>query len=232
MSTADFVVSCGGSVERALERLRENIEALGGAGADKAVMAAMKKTLRELKKEAGRTARDAYTYYRKNGMFSDADILLASRGSRSQGMLALKGNIGESLIHFHPQPGIPNAGEKILRPREGVSIMIKKSGSKRYVPIKKGFGRPFIMKKKQGGYGVFAAKEGAGRESFRGQSKRKKGFFWKSEVQMLFGPSPIQAVGREDNAKRLIDFAEWRYEMVLKEELEKQIEKLFSRSSR
>ena len=133
--------------------------------ADKVARRAINRTLSSVRTAVSKTARQAYTAH-PSKLFP---YIKLSRSGLS-GTLNLKGGAGYSLFHFRAIPKIPSK-----RPAAGVSALVKKGGSRK-VYRKSGYDKPFIMKKKQGGYGVFVRKHGG------------------DQLQMLMGPSPIQAV--------------------------------------
>ena len=131
---------------------------------DKVARRAINRTLSSVRTQLSRTARNAYTAH-PSKVFPYVKI---SRSGLS-GTLNIKGAPGYSLFHFRAIPKVPTK-----RPPAGVSALIKKGGIRK-VYRKSGYDRPFIMKKKQGGFGVFVRKHGG------------------DELQMMMGPSPIQA---------------------------------------
>ena len=150
---------------------------------DKVARRAINRTLSSVRTQLSRTARNAYTAH-PSKVFPYVKI---SRSGLS-GRLDIKGGAGYSLFHFRAIPKVPTK-----RPPAGVSALVKKGGMRK-VYRKSGYDKPFIMKKKQGGFGVFVRKSGG------------------DELQMLMGPSPIQAVlshanmdGLQKNATEILN---------------------------
>ena len=145
---------------------------------------AVNRTLRSMKAEATRIARESYTARVPAGKaFSRLSFKTADKANL-QGTLFIAGERGMSLYRFKPTPKTPGK-----RPSGGVTAQVRRDGSRR-VYGRPGFSKPFIMRKKQGNYGVFVRKQGS------------KGHTWK-DYEMLYGASPIQSLQRRDNQERI-----------------------------
>lgn len=130
---------------------------------------ALRAALASARKEAASIARDTYTA-RKARLFDRIEADYAG------GKLTLHGAFGLSLYHFKPSHAKP--GE---RPAGGVTSQVKRKGP-RYAHRDPRFshGAPFVMAKRQGGYGIFVRRTGGKLPGWKG-------------VHMLFGPSPMCA---------------------------------------
>ena len=153
-------------------------------GCAQASARAINRTLRAMKTEAVRAARDAYEYRLPTSRaFRRLSLKNATKGAL-QGTLSITGPRGVSLYHFKPTPKLPGK-----HPSGGVTAKVRRDGSRR-VYGRPGFSKPFIMRKKQGNYGVFVRKQGS------------RGHTWK-DYEMLYGASPIQSLQRRDNQERI-----------------------------
>lgn len=141
-------------------------------GAVKAAVAAINKTLGDVRKDAVRLAQSTYTAKAE-------DLRRKARITRAKGMsllgkLAITDNRGMNLINFKAQPGTPG-----VRPPEGASVQVLRKGGRK-APRKHGQ-KAFIAKGRSGNTLMFVrAKQGPG------------------GLEALYGPHPIQAFGRED----------------------------------
>lgn len=160
-------------LDEAMAQMQSALDGIGGKEGAKIIANALNQSLAQGRKEAARLARRAYTAPIKK-LFDNVKIQRA-RGSSLQGELDLFGSRGVSLIHFKAQPDVP----AYPRPKEGVTAQIKRTGARKPRRGEKGGSKSFIMKKAQGGFGVFVR---------HGQGK----------YEMLMGPSPIQALQREE----------------------------------
>lgn len=184
-------------VDAAMARMRETLEAVGEQKARTALVRAINRTLDAVRAEAARIARTTYTARQKK-LFDNIFINRAGRG-KLEGVLEIHGSPGMSLIHFEAMPNRPQ--RPAARPADGVSTRILRSGSRKVARShKSGRSKSFIIRKPQGGYGVFVR---------HGQ-----------ELEMLYGPSPVQALQRADSQKRLIERAEDVFSRRLRHELD------------
>ena len=184
-------------MDAAMEHMRETLEAVGEQKARAALARALNRTLTAVRTEATRIARTTYTARRKK-LFDNIFISRAGRG-KLEGVLEIHGSPGVSLIHFEATPNRPQ--RPAARPADGVSARILRSGSRKVARSpKSGRSKSFIIRKPQGGYGVFVR---------HGQ-----------ELEMLFGPSPVQALQREDNQERMIERADEVFSRRLRHELD------------
>lgn len=160
-------------LEAEMRRAHKLLASLGALKEQQAYRMALRAALTSARKEAARVARTAYTA-RKTKLFDRIEAKYA------EGRLTLRGAPGMSLIHFKPTPARPG-----LRPSGGVTSLVKRGGS-RYAHGDRRYdhNKPFILKKKQGGQGIFVRE--------RGPVPGWKGY------HMLFGPSPVQVLMRQD----------------------------------
>lgn len=199
----DITVRCD-SLEAEMRRAEKLLAALGHVREQKAYRMALRAALTSARKEATRVARTSYTA-RKSKLFDRIEVTYA------EGKLTLRGAPGMSLIHFKPTPATPG-----VRPSGGVTSQVRRGGrryahgDRRYV-----HDAPFIMPKKQGGLGIFVRETG------------RKWKDWKG-VHMLFGPSPVQSLMRED-AQALV--AE-RATETFRDKIQQEIDKLLATAGR
>lgn len=187
-------ITCDG-VEGAIGRLQAVLDALGGKKAGKAIANAINHSLAAARKDAAREARKAYTAPIKK-LFDSISVKRA-RAADLHAELDLTSSKGVSMIHFKAQPGTPQA-----KPAAGVTAQVKKQGSRKLRLSKTGGGKSFIMKKKQGGFGVFVS-HGPGK------------------LEMLMGPSPIQALQRQDIQERIRERIEDEFMPELQREVDR-----------
>ena len=171
-----------------LSRLRDTLDQLGSELRDKAVTRAVNRTLMAIKAEATRIATQRYTA-RPKKLFDNVKLRRAVAGNLA-GEITIMGHLGVSLIHFQAQPNVPGT-----RPRGGVTAQVRKAGTRK-VYGREGFDRPFIMRKKQGGFGVFVRRHGGEWADYS-----------RGNMQMLFGASPVQALQGREAEERLQDRA-------------------------
>lgn len=184
-------------VDAAMARMRETLEAVGEQKARTALVRAINRTLDTVRAEAARIARTTYTARQKK-LFDNIFINRAGRG-KLEGVLEIHGSPGMSLIHFEAMPNRPQRPGS--RPADGVRVRIRKDGSRKVARSHKpGGSKSFIIRKPQGGYGVFVR---------HGQ-----------ELEMLYGPSPVQALQRADSQERLVERAEDVFSRRLRHELD------------
>lgn len=195
----DIAIRCEG-LEAEMRRVEKVIASLGLIKEQKAYRMALRAALTSARKEAARVARTSYTA-RKSKLFDRIEARYA------EGRLTLRGAPGMSLIHFKPTPAVLG-----VRPSGGVTSQVRRGG-RRYAHGDRRYAHdaPFIMPKKQGGLGIFVRETG------------RKWKDWKG-VHMLFGPSPVQSLMRED-AQALV--AE-RATETFRETIQQQIDKLLA----
>lgn len=184
-------------VDAAMARMRSALRGVGEQKARAALARAINRTLNAVRTEAVRSARTTYTARQKK-LFERVSLRRAGR-SNLEAILEFRGRLGMSLIHFEATPNRPQ--RPAARPADGVSARILRSGSRKVARSpKSGRSKSFIIRKPQGGYGVFVR---------HGQ-----------ELEMLFGPSSVQALQREDNQERMIERADEVFPRRLRHELD------------
>lgn len=192
-------ITCDG-VDQGIAQMSAALDAIGGKRAGKVIANALNQSLAAGRKEAAREARKAYTAPIKK-LFDNINVQRA-RGSNLHGQLDLTGSKGVSMIHFKAQPNTP-----AVRPAAGVTAQTKRRGSRKARFAKDGGSKSFIMKKKQGGFGVFVRH---GRKKF----------------EMLMGPSPIQALQRRESQERVQTKIEETFAPRLQEEIDRALASL------
>lgn len=165
-----------------------------------AIARAVNRTLDAVRAEAVRIGREKYTA-RAESLRKRAVIRRATRTS-PVGVLELRGRKGMSLLHFRSQPGtIPNwkgVPVKQRQPRGGVSNLVKKGGRRKIYA--KGNNKPFLARLSDQ-VGVFVRQPGT------------------NKLEMLYGPSPIQALGGQAGRERLQARARETFEKRLRHEV-------------
>lgn len=192
-------INCQG-VDAAIAQMQGALDAIGGKRADKVIANAINQSLAAGRKEAARLARKAYTAPIKK-LFDNINVQRA-KASDLQGQIDLLGSKGVSMIHFKAQPNTPGT-----RPAVGVTAQTKKGGSRKARMSKNGGSKSFIMKKKQGGFGVFVRH---GRKKF----------------EMLMGPSPIQALQRHESQEQVSKKVEEAFAPRLQAEIDRALASL------
>lgn len=175
-------ITCDG-VDQAIAQMQGALDAIGGKRADKIIANAINQSLSAGRKEAARLARRAYTAPIKK-LFENINVQRA-KASDLQGQIELLGSKGVSMIHFKTNPREPGH-----LPPAGVTAQLKKKGVNKPRVSKNGGSKSFIMKKAQGGFGVFVRH---GKDKWKNKKKIQK-----AKYEMLFGPSPIQYMQRRD----------------------------------
>lgn len=165
-----------------------------------ALRRALEKAVDTARQDARNVAQNTYTATPKK-LFDNMDIAYRSHDDGQEGELEFTGAWGLHRYHFEPLPSIPGR-----RPRGGVTTRVLKRG-KRYAKELDGFDAPFIMRRRQGDYGLFAHVSGSGWGSVRGSARQDPKNLWKNSVEMLWGPSPIQALMPRMRQQQIIDHA-------------------------
>lgn len=200
MSSLEIDIRCDG-LEAEMARAEKVITSLGLIKEQKAYRMALRAALTSARKEAARVARTSYTA-RKTKLFDRIEAKYA------EGKLTLRGAPGMSLIHFKPTPPKPG-----VRPSGGVTSQVKRSG-RRYAHGDRRYDhyKPFILKKKQGGMGIFVRERGRAQPGWKG-------------YHMLFGPSPVQALMREDVQELVVEQATLTFGETIRQEIDKLLAK-------
>ncbi len=175
-----------------------------------ALRRALEKSVQTAQRDARRTAATTYTA-RPRKLFENMDIGYHSDDDGQEGVLEFTGSWGLHLYHFEPLPAIPGR-----RPRGGVTTKVHQGG-KRYARRESGFDAPFVMRRTQRDYGLLMHVSGTGRGSKKNQGALDQ---WKNSVEMLWGPSPIQALMPEETQQRIIDHASGVFTKNLRREVE------------
>lgn len=183
-------------LDEAMAQMRSALDGIGGKEGAKLIANALNQSLAQGRKEAARLARTAYTAPIKK-LFDNVKIQRA-RGSKLEGELDLYGSRGVSLIHFKAQPNVP----AFPRPKEGVTAQVRRKGARKVRKSEKGGSKSFIMKKAQGGFGVFVRHSG-------------------KKYEMLMGPSPIQALQREEAQDAVVQKIEETFAPRLASEIDR-----------
>ncbi len=195
------IVITSEGMDVALGRMQDVLEALGGKGAGIAIARALNRSLQAARTRATRIAKTAYT-----AQYGDllADIVVRRANRKSlEGTLEITGRPGMSLIHFLPDPDVPQP--PAARPPEGITVQIKKKGARHVARSNMpGRSKSFIIRKPQGGYGVFVR---------HGQ-----------QLEMLYGPSPVQALQTADAQEQVVA----RAEEVFPERLQHEVDVILS----
>lgn len=183
-------------VDEALERHRAALDALGPKNASKAIARALNRAVSAARTEAGRIARRAYTA-RADKLF-DAIFIRSARPGRLESRLEISGRPGVSLIHFQATPDRPLPPSR--RPADGISVRIRRDGSRQLARSRRGGSKSFVIRKPQGGYGIFVR-----------HGRR---------LEMLLGPSPVQALQRREDQERIMARAEEVFSPRLRHEID------------
>lgn len=218
---SDIEINAEG-MDRALKEMKGALDAIGGKKANKTIANAINQSLSAGCKEAARQARRAYTAPIKK-LFDNIKIQRA-RVSNLEGLIDLYGSRGVSLIHFRAQPN-----ESGAHPDEGVTAQIKRKGIRKPRVSDRGGSKSFVMKKAQGGFGVFVS-HGLKKKVY-GPGKRKGRIVKKRvyDLEMLFGASPIQALQRKEAQDQVAKKVEETFEPRLQAEIDKALAALGSR---
>lgn len=186
-------------LERTIRDLTRGVQHLPKA-CSTAVARAVNRTLESVRAEAVRIGRERYTAKGEN--LRKRAVIRRATGAAPRGVLELRGRRGMSLIHFRSQPGsVPNwkgVSLKQRRPKGGVSNLIKRGGRRRVYA--NGDNKPFLANV-NGHVGVFVRRPG------------------ERTLDMLYGPSPIQALGGRDSRRRLQAKARETFDKRLRHEV-------------
>lgn len=198
MKDIELAICCDG-LDAEFRRVEKLIRSLGMIKEQKACRMALRAALAATRKEAARVAGTTYTA-RKAKLFDRIEA------AYSQGTLTLRGAFGMSLFHFKPDPATPR-----MRPTGGVTSQVKRKG-RRYTHGDRNYDhyKPFVMRKKQGGFGIFVREKGRNLPGWKG-------------YHMLFGPSPIQALMRADRQKLVVEKATQTFGEKIQQEIDKML---------
>lgn len=185
-------------IDRAIAAMQDALNGLGGKTGAKVIANALNQSLAAGRKQAAREARKAYTAPIKK-LFDNIHIQRAKGGSL-EAKIELSGTRGVSLIHFQAKPNLPQP--PAARPAQGITAKTKRKGSRKVRFSPNGGSKSFIMRKKQGGFGVFV------------RHNRKK-------FEMLYGPSPIQALQRADVQESVRESVEAAFVPRLEQEIDR-----------
>lgn len=195
------IVITSEGMDVALGRMQDVLEALGGDKAHVAIARALNRSIESARAVANRIGRNAYTA-RPDSPFERIAMQRAGRSSL-EGVLNISGRPGMSLINFLPDPDVPQP--PAARPAAGVSVQIKKKGPRHVASSNvSGGSKSFIIRKPQGGYGVFVR---------HGQ-----------QLEMLYGPTPVQALQKTDAQEQVVA----RAEEVFPERLQHEVDVILS----
>ena len=184
-------------MDAAVRRMQRTLTALSGQEALTVLARALNRGLQSARAEALRIGRTAYTA-RPDDIFEQVRARRAGR-SNLEATLEVRGRPGMSLIHFEATPNRPQRPGS--RPADGVRVRIRKDGSRHAARAHgPGGSKSFVIRKPQGGYGVFVR---------HGQ-----------ELEMLYGPTPVQALQRADTQERILERAETVFSGRLRHELD------------
>lgn len=179
----DITMSLRGQkdVDKALSKL---FGALDNKQIQKAILSARSRSLKAGRELGAKLAREVYTA-RKSAIKNRFSAKILNEGANAG--VRFNGYPGLNLIHFLARPNKPDAP----RPKKGVTVKVKRDGQ-RYVPPgkKPGGSKPFVarLKKKGSELGIFVR--------------------YGKDRNMLFGPSPIQALlnpMRQEKVKKRIE---------------------------
>lgn len=201
MSGDGITIHCEG-LELAQAQIELAVNTFGGKAAMKKIASAINQSLASGRKAAAKEARRRYTAPFKK-LFDNVRVERA-RGGTLKGAIEISGTRGVSLIHFRARPNTP-----ATHPRQGVTAQARKAGPRR-VWRKAGASKPFIMKKVQGGFGVFVR-------------------HGKSKFEMLYGPSPIQALQRHEAQEHVASAIEDAFGPLLNAEIDRALAQMGSR---
>ena len=112
------IVITSEGMDVALGRMQDVLEALGGKGAGIAIARALNRSIQAAGTRATRIAKTAYTA-QYDELRANLEIRRANR-SNLEGALNITGRPGMSLIHFLPDPDVPQP--PAARPGAGVSV--------------------------------------------------------------------------------------------------------------
>ena len=187
-------------MERTIRAMTRGVQHLPGE-CSAAIARAVNRTLEAVRAEAVRMGREKYTA-KAESLRKRANIRRATR-STPVGVLELRGRKGISLIQFRAQPRqIPNwkgVPVRQRRPKGGVTNLVKKSGRRKVYA--EGGNKPFVANV-DGHLGIWVRYPGGN-----------------GKIHMLFGPSPIQAMGGLESRERLQEKARETFEKRLQHEV-------------
>ena len=175
-----------------------------------AIARAVNRTLESVRTEAVRIGQQKYTA--KTESLRKRATIKRARNDYPIGVLDVRGRKGLSLFNFRPSPrAVPNwkgVPVRKRRPKAGVSSLVKKGG-RRKVYGGPGASKPFLMKTDSGHTGIFV--------------RRNK------KIEMLYGPSPIQALGGQESRERLQKKADETFTKRLQHEVERVVNTAFGK---
>lgn len=199
------IIEVHGDFERALRQVENTLSLLDERAVRTVVNRAEQRAMTAGRAAATRIARETYTARAKK-LFDAIFVTKANGSGEKRTTLHIEGKPGVHRIHFKASPKTATR----RRPARGVTTQVKRGG-RRYVPELPGYSKPFIMRRKQGDFGMFYRKSGTGRAQQWGN------------IQQAWGPSPIQALTQE-KAEEVMD----RIQEVFEERLQHEIDALLA----
>ncbi|MDL2279073.1 phage tail protein [Desulfovibrio sp. OttesenSCG-928-G11] len=170
-------------------------------GAPKACARAINATLAGLRKEAIRLAQGTYTAKARD--LARKALLQRAKAGQLSGLLSIKDKRGLNLVNFQAKPNRPG-GKK---PKEGASVKVLKAGSRK--------------NPRKSGQKAFVARGGNGNVLMFVRLKKGRG-----GLQALYGPHPVQSLGRDDNQ----DALNRTVERLLPQNLQKEVDAVLAAS--
>ncbi len=196
------IIEVHGDFEKALRQVERTLSLLDAKAARTVMARAERRAMTSGRAVATRIARRTYTA-RSQKLFDAIFVSRSDSGAGVGSVLHIQGSRGVHRIHFK---AIPNTVTSRL-PARGVLTQVKRGG-RRYVPTLPGYDKPFIMRRKQGDYGMFFRKTGTG-----------KGDQW-GNIEQAWGPSPIQALLPEEAQDEVMDRIQETFEKRLAHEID------------
>lgn len=216
-NNADFTLSCG-KINQYLDDLFITLgkEAYGQCKGE--IRASLRHAINAGRDMVADIARKTYTAPVRK---LRREIRIRKNPYMDEIMLRVYGGRGGSLMNYHPDPGSPDK-----HPPPGVTAQVRRAGSSHPWKSKDGGSKSFIAPKNNGGFGVFVNHGIKKVRTIPGKRKGRTKKIYTHILEMLYGPSPIQAVMEHKRQQAVGDEIEEVFVNRMKSRLPEIMEKI------
>lgn len=214
---AYFTISCG-KINQYLDDLFITFGQEGYAQCEKSIRASLKKAINKGRELVAYIASQTYTAPAEK---LHRETRIRKNPYMEEIVLRIYGGRGVSLMNYKPRPATPKE-----HPAQGVSARVKRRGSAHPWESRRGGSKSFIAPKENGGFGVFVNHGVKSVKIVPGKRPGRTRKIYKHELEMLYGPSPIQAVMRHDRQEEVRELIEDVFLSEIKQSLNEIFEKM------
>lgn len=216
-SHADFTISCG-RINQYLDDLYIHLGIKSYYECKREIMISLREAMNAGGDMVADIARKTYTAPARK---LRREILIHKNPYMDAVMLRVYGGRGVSLMNYHPDPSSPDK-----HPPPGVIAQVRRAGSRHPWRSKDGGSKSFIAPKNNGGVGVFVNHGIKKVRTVPGKRKGRTKKIYTHILEMLYGPSPIQAVMQHEKQQAVADEIEEVFVNRMNSRLPKILEKI------